>query len=187
MTAAHQLSVFNIDQAAIYPLLTDVPGTTPTYSAQRLVPGIQNVALNPDTLAKELYGEGAVQSRAAKLRQFMATFTYAFLDMDVLATLSGSPVVDTGSGSAAVATQDSTANDIPGYFAIEFRILQIDVPGGSLNVRLHKCKITDTTPGLAAKEDYALQSFAIAAIPCRGTGNKIMSKISYSTAALLTA
>jgi hypothetical protein len=186
MTIVHETSVFNVDEAAIYKLLTDPVGGSPTYGAKQLCPLIQNVGCNPDMLNKELYGDGSVKARAAKLRQLMAVVTYGMLNFDVLAILNGSTVTDAGTTPNQTSTLDITTNDIPNYFKLEFRILQTDLPGGSLSVALHKCKVSDFVTGFANKEDFAPQSFSLAAIPLRSNG-KIASPVLHETAAALSA
>jgi hypothetical protein len=186
MTLVHQTSVFNVDEAAIYLLLSDPKGGTATYGERIDCPLIQNVACNPDMLNKELYGNGAVQARAAKLRQLMATVTYGELDFDALNVLNGSTITDDGVTPDQTSTLDLTADDIPNYFRLEFRILQTDLPGGSLNVALHKCKVSDLVLGLAAKEDFSPQAFSLAAIP-RKSDRKIASPVLNETAAELSA
>lgn len=187
MTALdHTTSVFNVDEAKIYLMTADPKSGSPTYSTGIEVPTIQNVALKPDVLAKELYGSGAVQARASKLRQIMVTVDYGILDLDAIALINGSTVTDAGSTPSRTSQLDITVNDIPPYFKLEFRILQTDLVGGSVSVQLHKCKMSDVTLGLAAKEDFAPQAFVLAAIPLKSTG-KIASPILNETAAALSS
>jgi len=189
MALTHTSPVFSIDEAAIYPMLTDVAASAPTYSAKIPIPGIHTVTPSFDILAKELFGDNVVLGRATKVRQVMFACTFAKLALDVLNVLSGGSTTDAGTTPNQTSTFTIAKTSTPGYFKVEFRVLGVEVPGpaggGSLNVKMYKCKATNFAPVLAS-EDYGQQSLDIAGVYPLGTAN-LIDIVFNETAAALSA
>jgi len=188
MPLTHRTPVFSVDQAAIYPMLTDVT-TNPTYSPRVLLPGVTTVAMDPDVLSKELFGDNAIRAHYSKVRQFMGKAGFVDLDLDVQAILDGSVTADTGTTPNQVATNTILGSSFCPYFKLEFRVLGVEVPGvaggGSVNVSLHKCKVTKFGGGAKA-EDYSPSEFDFVALQTVSNG-KIRTITFNETAAALTA
>lgn len=188
MPLIHQTTIFNIDQFAIYPMTADVT-TNPAYGAAVPVPGIKTVGLDPDMLAKELYGDAKMMGRAAKVRQMNCSLTHAKLNLDALNIIAGGAVVDAGTTPNQTSTWNLLGANFPGYFKAEFRILQVDfvLTGlASLNVQLWKCKTTNFGLPLGTAEDFTLPTIAFSAIPTI-SNDKLVSVVFNETAAALPA
>lgn len=187
MPVTHQSPVFSVDQAKVYGMLTDVT-TNPTYSAGVLVSGIKSVAIDPDVLAKELFGDNKIMARQSKTRQLMITVGYAKLDLDVLPVIGGMATADTGVTPNMVATLNLLGSNLPTYFKLEARALNVEVPGpaagGSINLTFHKCKITKWNVGMV-EEDYGPNTFEAACIATI-SNDKIFTATFNETAAALS-
>jgi len=188
MPLTHRTPVFSVDQAAIYPMLTDVT-TNPTYGPRVLLPGVNTVAMDPDMLSKELFGDNAIRAHFSKVRQLMGKAGYTDLDLDVQAILDGSSNVDSGVTPSQVATNTLLNSSFCPYFKLEFRVLGVEVPGvaggGSVNVSLHKCKATKFGGGAKA-EDYMPSEFDFVALQTVSNG-KIRTITFNETAAALSS
>lgn len=177
-------SIFSIDNASITPLLTDPIGGTATYGTKIDVPGIRSATFDPEILAKELFGDNAVQGRAAKARQLMSKVEAARVSLDILAVLMGGTVTDAGVTPAQTTTYNLLGSSAGSYFKLEYRVLGVELPGaaagGDLHVVFWKCKITSA--GLPTKmEEFAPLSFDVAAI-ARLADSKLVSLIENETA-----
>lgn len=185
MPLTHQTEVFNVDEAAIYKMLTDPSGGPATYGAKIPLPGIKSVSIDPDVLNKELYGDAKIIARGAKVRQLMLTANYAKLSLDALPVLAGGATVDAGTTPNQTAKYTFLGADTPNSFKLEFRVLQVGVGLGSLNVVLYKAKVTKF--GLpATEEDFSLQALELAAI-ARIADDKVWDVTINETAATLSA
>ncbi|MFN2537960.1 MAG: hypothetical protein ABR549_07370, partial [Mycobacteriales bacterium] len=146
MPLTHVTPIFSVDQAGIYPLLTDT-GANPTYGARLDLPGVHDVALNPDTLYKELFGDNAIIANASKLRKMGCAATWAKASLDVLVQLAGGTVTDAGVTPNQTSTYSVKNTDAGKYFKFEFRVLGVEVPasagGGDAHAVLWKCKAAD--------------------------------------------
>lgn len=177
-------SIFSIDNASITPMLTDPIGGTATYGTKIDAPGIRSATFDPDLLAKELFGDNAIQGRAVKARQIMSKVEIARVSLDILAVLLGGAVTDAGTTPAQTTTYNLLGSSAGAYFKLEYRVLGVELPGaaggGDLHVVFWKCKVTDL--GLPIKmEDFAVQSFGVGAIP-RLADNKMVALVENETA-----
>lgn len=180
-------SIFSIDNAAITPMLTDPIGGTATYGTKIDVPGIRSATFDPEILAKELFGDNAIQGRAAKARQIMSKVEAARLNLDVLSLLLGGVVTDAGATPAQTTTWNLLGSSAGGYFKLEYRVLGVELPGaaggGDLHVVFWKTKITGTALPVQM-EEFAPHSFDVAAI-ARLADSKLVSLIENETAVAL--
>lgn len=187
MAITHSTSIFSIDNAAITPMLLDPPGGTTTYGTKIDVPGIRSSTFEPDTLAKELFGDNAIVARAAKARQIMSKVAAARLSTDALAVLLGGTVTDGGTTPNQTSTWSVGNASAGAYFKLEYRVLGVEVPGaaggGDLHVVFWKCKITDTALPIRM-EEFAEFTFGVAAIS-RLSDGKIVDIKSNETAAAI--
>jgi len=163
----HYTPVFSVDNAAWTPMLTDPVGGTATYGTKIDIPGIQSVALDPNLLVKELFGDNAIIALATKARSFAFKAGAAKLSLDLLASLMGGAVVDAGTTPAQTTTYTLLNSDAAKYGKLEYRVLGVELPGTAGGGDLHfvgwKCKLAATS--LAANmEDFAPLSFDVTAI-----------------------
>ncbi len=181
-------SIFSIDNAAITPLLTDPIGGTATYGTKIDVPGIRSATLDPEILAKELFGDNAIQGRAAKARQIMSKVEAARLNLDILALLMGGAVTEAGTTPAQTTTYNLLGSSAGSYFKLEYRVLGVELPnvagGGDLHVVFWKAKITSTALP-TQMEEFAPHSFDVAAI-ARLSDSKLLSLVENETALSIT-
>lgn len=188
MPLTHKTSVFSVDEAAIYLMLTDSV-TAPTYGPKIPLPGITTIACDPDMLSKELFGDNAIRDHYSKVRQFMCKAGYTDLDLDVLPILDGSTTVDAGVTPNQTATNTLLNSSFSKKFKLEFRVLGVNIPGvaggGSKNVKLFKCVCTKFTDAAKA-EDYTVNEFDFVAY--YATSNNKMREVTFhETAAVLPA
>lgn len=177
-------SIFSIDNAAITPMLTDPIGGSATYGTKIDVPGIRSATLDPEILAKELFGDNVIQGRSAKARQIMSKIEAARLNLDILAVLMGGAITDTGVTPNQKAEYNLLGSDAGKYFKLEYRVLGVELPGaaggGDLHVTFWKCKITGTALPVQM-EEFAPHSFDVAAI-ARLADSKLLTLTENETA-----
>lgn len=169
--------LFSVDEAAAYLMVTDPVGAVCTYGAKIPIPGINGTTVDPDVLSKELYGDNRVQGHAAVLRKIMVGLTYARMSQTLLALVTGGTSTASGTTPAQKTTFSIGKSASPPYVKVEYRIVtNLEIPGpsggGSVNVKLNKCKVADWKPTVA-KEDYGLQVVNFACVFPQGTSNII--------------
>lgn len=176
MPLTHTTPVFSVDNASWTPLLTDTVGGTATYGTKIDIPGIQMVALDPNLLVKELFGDNAIIALATKARSFGFKCGSAKLSLDLVASLMGGTVTDTGITPAMKATYTVLNSDSAKYGKLEYRVLGVELPGTAGGGDLHfvglKCKLSGLSMA-AQMEDFAPVSFDVTAIQRSSDGKMI--------------
>jgi len=179
----HETPVFSLDKCKIYPLTADPAGGTATYGAGIACTGIQSLAVDPDTLYKELFGDNAIIAAAGKARKFTFKLGMAKVSLDVMAQLYGGTVTDAGSTPAQSTTYSVKNTDAGKYFKLECQILGVEIPassgGGDLHVVGWKCKVMSAA--IAGKaEDFAPLTFDVAAL-ARSADGKMFDLVENET------
>lgn len=166
MPVAHESVLYDVHDFKVYPLLTDVVGSAPTYGAAVDVPGIAEVSTTPNFATAELKGDARVLAKKGRIDRFELDATYGKLSLDVLKTILGGAITDSGDVSAEwVLTGD---NSTP-YFKVEFKISDLDQGIGDLHVVLYKCNLTDGTLISGSTDEFGQPELSLEAIPLDGT------------------
>lgn len=192
MTLSRETVVFDVTDAHVYPLLTDVVGASPTYGAAVDVPGISQVSLNPNITSAELKGDARVIARRGRIDRLQFQADYSKLSLAVLDTLLGSSTLtDTGTTPNQVSTLTLASPGSTVYFKFEFQVLDVDTGLGSLNVALFKCALTGGTLFQTSTDNFGkptLQAEGIAIDgTIAGTVNPIATLALHETAAALSS
>src|SRR4051812_42173107 len=121
MTApAHETVTFDVEDAAVWPMLTDASGGTATYGDPIDVPGIQQVSMDPEFATAILKGDARTLARKGKVDSFTGNFQYGILSFDVLEAVLGGTVTDTTTaGTESVRWRMLGSNSLP-YFGCAF-------------------------------------------------------------------
>jgi len=167
---------------------TSLGGGTATYGTKIDVPGIQMVAVDPNLLVKELFGDNAIIALATKARSIGLKCGAAKLSLDLLASLMGGAVVDAGTTPNQTTTYTLLNSDSAKYGKLEARVLGVELPGAAGGGDLHfigwKCKLANVS--LAANmEDFAPLSFDVTAIQ-RSSDGRMFSLVENESALVLT-
>lgn len=142
MAVGHETVVFDVDDCKVYQMLTDSSASAnPTYGAAVDVPGIAEVSLEPNFVTAELKGDATVIAKKGRVDRMNVSATYGKVALDVLAVILGGSVVD---GADTATYELLGANSLP-YFKIEFRISDVELGLGSVNVVLFKAQLTGGT------------------------------------------
>lgn len=169
MPLAHASVIFDVVDAKVYPLLTDVAGASPTYGAGIDVPGIAAVTVNPNIVSAELKGDARVIATKGRTDRLTVSATYGRLSGDVLATILGSTTTDSGTTPNQLAAFRLKSPASLPYFKLEFQILDVEEGIGDLRVVLYKCKVTGGTLLGTSTDNFGQPTLDADAIALNGT------------------
>lgn len=169
MPLSHATVVFDVVDAKVYPLLTDVAAASPTYGTGLDVPGIAAVTVNPNIVSAELKGDARVIATKGRTDRLTVSATYGKLSGDVLATILGSSATDSGTTPNQIAAFRLKSPASLPYFKLEFQILDVEEGLGDLRVVLYKCKITGGTLLGTSTDNFGQPTFDADAIAINGT------------------
>lgn len=169
MPLAHASVIFDVNDAKVYPLLTDVAGASPTYGVGVDVPGIAQVAVNPNIISAELKGDARVIAVRGRTDRLTFSATYGRLSGDVMATILGATVTDSGTTPNQLAAFRLKSPAPLPYFKIEVQIQDVEEGIGDLRVVLYKCKITGGSILGTSTDNFGQPTFDADAIAINGT------------------
>lgn len=180
------LTIFGVTDGMISRMLTD-DASAATYDTAYQVPGIQQCGMDPEMLAKSLYGpDGVLVDVYSKIRGVSGTVSHGRISLDLLSVLLGSTVTDGGTTPSQTKTLAMNWQDITGYFKLLIRMAyNSSLTTGDTNVLYYKCKIKSFKLEFK-NEDFATVSFTFDALP-RFFDGKILDLIENETAAALVA
>lgn len=115
------------------------------------LPGMQNFQIDPNIISKILSGDDADLETYVKLKGAKFSFECGYIDLNLLATLVGGTVVQSGTTPSQVNTYSLQQGDGPGYIQIAFQVTNLTAGIACQEFRLFKCKI-DALP-LGSKQD----------------------------------
>lgn len=155
MPLAHFSKVFEVEDAKIAALATDVSGA-PTYGSLIDVPGIKRVELTGTLRTVTLRGDFSLLDSDSSLDTLSVAFDYAKLSLDVLAAIVGGSVVDSGSTPNMKSTWAFPGSPSFPYFKLEARtpVNGVDFTGGDMHIVMYKCKISNIPPVGLVEQDY---------------------------------
>lgn len=186
MPLIHRTKVFGAKDAKVAKVLTDVSGGAITYATGVDFPGIKTVAIKGDINSQDLRGDNTLLDSASVLKSISADLEYAKMDLDVLAAIMGTTVVDAGVTPSQTSTTDLASTVVLPYFKVTAQAAGADTVGGDVVYTLHKC-IMDGFPEMGlAEEDYQTSKISVRCLPTLATGNKWISVALNETAVVLT-
>lgn len=163
---SHETVVYDVHDCKVYPMLTDVAGSAPTYGPGVDVPGIAEVSVEPSFANSELKGDARVMAKKGRVDKMSFSATYGKVALDVLKIITGGTIVDIEDVSAEwFLTGD---NSLP-YFKLEFKISDVDLGLGDLHVTLYKCNLTGGTLLGGSSDEFGQPEMELEAIAVEGT------------------
>jgi hypothetical protein len=163
---------FDVADAAVRPMLTDVSGGATTYGTWTDLPGVQSLQVNPNFITAELKGDAKTLDRRAKTSGFDVNVNYALLDLTVLGILLGGTVVNTD-GLVATWELSADASTTP-YVQAAFAVNDVSGGLGNIIVCLNKCNTTGGDIFNQQTDQYGVRSLTLSAIPPLALGSKII-------------
>lgn len=166
MPLSHATVVYDVNDAKVYPMLSDTAGASPTYGSGVDVPGITEVSAEPNLVTAELKGDATVIAKKGRTDRINVHATYGKLSMDALTVIMGGAKGDTASTQAGYRISAPAA--LP-YFKLEFQVLDLDIGVGSLRVVLYKCQLTGGTLINTSSDNFNQPAFDAEALAIDGT------------------
>lgn len=164
MPIATSTVLYDVEDAKVSPLTVD-NATTLTYGTSVDVPGIAEVGLDPNLLTAELKGDGGrVLAKRGKTDRFNFSATYGKLAMDVLKTMLGGAVAQSGVTPNQKAVWSFLSGTSLPSFKLEFQILDVDLGIGDVHVVLYKCQLTGGTLITGSTDSFGQPSLELEAI-----------------------
>lgn len=167
MPVSRQTVVFDVNDAKVYPLLTDIVGAAPTYGPGFDVPGITEVKVDPNLVTAELKGDARVIAKRGRTDRYNFSGTYSKLDFNVLTAIQGGAITDVTT-PARVTMRSASPARLP-YFKLSFAIEDTDEGLGTLQVVMYKCQITGGSLIGSSSDNFGQPSFDAEAIALNGT------------------
>ncbi|MET7560562.1 phage tail protein [Streptomyces sp. NPDC005479] len=180
--------VYGIQDAKISPLTADPASGTPTYGAAIDVPGIKSFEISGEIEVKTLRGDNTKLATNSAVTNIQVAVTHAKLSLDVLTSILGGTVTDTGTTPAQKSAWDLTGDTatMP-PFKLEGVTPPngVDIVGGDMHVSLHKLTLS-AFPDLGfAEEDYRIASFTADADPLLSNKKWISIVLNETAAAIV--
>lgn len=168
MPIQHETVLFDVHDAKVYPLLTDITGASPTYGPGVDVPGIAEVSMDPNIVTAELKGDARVMAKKGRTDRLNFSATYGKLAMDALQVFLGGSVTDAGTDPAETATYRLASPAPLPYFKISFQIQDVDEGIGDLTVVIYKAQLTGGTLIGSSTDNFGQPTFDAEGIALNG-------------------
>ncbi|MEU6496447.1 phage tail protein [Streptomyces sp. NPDC046984] len=179
MPISRVTKLYAVEDAKIFPLLSDPAGGTPSYGEGIDVPGIKSMEISGDVEIKELRGDNGLLDSDAAISNITVSYPHAKLSLDVLKALLDSTVTDSGTTPSQKSKWSLKQGAKPLPYKIEGKTPTSggDIVGGDVHFRLLKC-VMSSFPGLGlAEEDYRTVDNEARAVPLISTGDWIEVEI----------
>lgn len=164
MTLTHVSKVFAVRDGKIRPMIADNGGAT-TYATALDVPGLKSVGISGDVNTKELRGDNALLDSQTTITSLKVEFEFAKIDLDVLKSVAGGAVVDSGVTPNQVASWQMGGQTLLPYFGFECLSIGADTIGGSVGFRFPKVVLNGFPDLGLAEEDFQTVKIGGAPIP----------------------
>lgn len=165
-SVAHETVVFDVHDAKVYSLVTDTVGGSPTYGAAVDVPGIADVSLDPNLVTAELKGDARVMAKKGRTDRYNFSATYGKLSGDVLMVILG--LTNPVNTATKARFRSKSPSPLP-YFAMRFKIEDLDEGLGDLHVHMYKCQLTGGTLLGSSTDNFGQPTLECEAIALNGT------------------
>lgn len=166
MPLAHESVVYDVHDAKVYAMLSDVVGAAPTYSSAVDVPGITELSVDPNIVSAELKGDGKVIAKKGRTDRMNGSATYGKLSLNAIQTVMGGTVGDTASTQAGFRL--SGPAPLP-YFKLEAKIEDLDLGFGDLHIVVYKCQLTGGTLVSTSSDNFNQPSFDFEGLSIEGS------------------
>ncbi|MFF7313343.1 phage tail protein [Streptomyces sp. NPDC008137] len=189
MAISRVTKLYAVEDAKIFPLISDPEGGTPSYGAGIDVPGIKSMEISGDVEVKELRGDNGLLDSDATISNISVSYPHAKLSLDVLVALIDSTVTDSGTGTAESSKWklQRGAKPLPYKLVGKTPTGGGDIVGGDVHFSLLKC-VMSSFPGLGlAEEDYRTIENEARCVPLISTGDWIDIDINETAVAIPTA
>jgi hypothetical protein len=189
MPISRVTKLYAVEDAKIFPLLSDPEGGTPSYGAGIDVPGIKALEISGDVEVKELRGDNGLLDSDSAISNITVAWPHAKLSLDVLAALMDSDVTDSGTTPNQKTKWQLKKGAKPLPFKIEAKTPTGggDIITGDVHFRLLKC-VMSSFPGLGlAEEDYKTPENEARCVPLISNGEWIDVEINETATAIPTA
>jgi len=171
MAIATETVIFDVYDAKVYPLMTDIVGASPTYGSAVDVPGIAQVSMDPNIISAELKGDMRVLAKRGRIDRFNMNMTYGKLAMDVLEIVIGGTVTSSGTTPNEVQTLRFAGSLSLPSFKVAFQITDTDEGIGDLTVVAYKCQVTGGTLLNGQTDQFGQPTMQVEAIAIQGSLN----------------
>jgi len=164
--------LLELEDVKIAPLTDDPEGGSATYGTLVDIPGIVKLGIKPVVEKKELQGDNQVMDIWTKVKAIEINFEHVKLSLDVLKIMLGGTVTATGESPNQIQTYSLTADDKPGYFKLEGRVVYVEEGLGDVHFVTYKC-LADDPPSWEVSDqsgDFATVSGKATAIPRKADG-----------------
>lgn len=189
MPISRVTKLYAVEDAKIFPLLSDPAGGSPSYGAGIDVPGIKSMEISGDVEVKELRGDNGLLDSDAAISNITVSYPHAKLSLDVLVALMDSTVTDSGTTPAQKTkwSLKQGAKPLPYKIVGKTPTSGGDLIGGDVHFSLLKC-VMSSFPGLGlAEEDYRTIDNEARCLPLISTGDWIDVEINETAIAIPTA
>ncbi|MEU7154114.1 phage tail protein [Streptomyces sp. NPDC045456] len=189
MPISRVTKLYAVEDAKIFPLLSDPAGGTPSYGAGIDVPGIKEMEISGDVEVKELRGDNGLLDSDAAISSVTVKYPHAKLSLDVLVALMTSTVTDSGTTPSQKSRWLMKQGAKPLPYKIEGKTPTSggDLIGGDVHFSLFKC-VMSSFPGLGfAEEDYRTIENEARCVPLASTGEWVDVVINETATAIATA
>lgn len=173
MPLSHVTKLFAVQDAKLYPLLTDPAGGAATYDEGFDIPGIKSLELSGDIETKDLRGDNTLLDSDSVLMNVNLKIMHAKLSLDVQAAMLGGAVVDSGTTPTQKVKWALNNSTKLGVFKLEAVSVSADPVLGNVLMRFHKCRLASYPGGGFVEEDYAIPEFDVRTLPLISTGDWI--------------
>lgn len=170
MPLQHFSSFYGITDCKISPLTADTSSGSPTYGTSVDVPGVKSMKVGGSISVKRLRGDNKPLATRAVIEDITADVEFGQQSLDVLKTLFGATVTDTGSTPNQKSTFSLTGSNVPVYVKVEAQTNLCDFVTGDGHVILYKCMLTAFPEGGFVEEDFVVPKFSLSSVPCTSNG-----------------
>ena len=169
MAIATETILFDVHDAKVWPMLTDVTAASPTYGTAVDVYGISQVGVDPNMVTAELKGDPRVIAKKGRLDRVNVNATYGKLSFDVLDVILDASVAAAGTGSTETQTATLRGGISLPYFKFAAQIQDVDLGLGDLTVVVYKCQITGGSLVGVQTDQFGQPNFTAEGISVDGT------------------
>ncbi len=160
--------IYDVNDAAVWPMTSDIDNSEPVYGTQRDVPGIAEVSVEPNMQTAELKGDARVLAKKGRTDRINGSATYSKLSARVLDVILGATTAESGTTPNQVARTILASPATLPYFMFAFQILDVDPALGALNVYLPKCQLTGGTLIATSSDNFGQPTMQFEAIAIEG-------------------
>lgn len=187
MPISRVTKLYSVQDAKISPLLTDPAGGSATYGTPIDVPGIQTMEISGSIEVKTLRGDNGPLATNSAISNIQVAVNYAKLSLDVLKTIIGGTVTDSGETPAQKsvwALSADTATLPPFRLEGVTPPNGVDIVGGDLHWVLNKLTLSAFPTLGFSQEDFRIASFTANADPLISTGAWISAVLNETAVAI---